>query len=97
MSEYLIRCVNMEYPYRHIVSASIQRLVGDHYGAAQVLTTAQVLAKMAQGDVFNTYSPSTDKVAEVHKDTCRIGACSFETIRSAADAVADNNLENLAC
>lgn len=97
MTEYLIRCAYTEHPHRHIVSVQAQRLVGDHYEAVITLTVGQVLAKMVEGETFNTYSPSTDQVAGVRKDACGVGSCRFETIRSTPDAVADNNLDNLAC
>jgi hypothetical protein len=40
---------------------------------------------------FYTYSPSTGKTATVHTMNC----CGLRTLRSAADAVRDNNLDNL--
>jgi len=40
---------------------------------------------------FYTYSPSTGKTADVHTLDC----CGLHTLRSAADAVQDNNLDNL--
>jgi len=45
------------------------------------------------GDTFHTVSPSTGRRAEVEKWQCR--ACHYLTLRSTADAVADNNLDNL--
>lgn len=41
---------------------------------------------------FYTYSPSTGMTADVHTLDCCGG---LHTLRSAADAVADNNLDNL--
>jgi hypothetical protein len=58
---------------------------------------AAIISKLESGDVFNTYSPSTDKCADVHKYTCAVKGCEVETLRSAADAVTDNNLDNLTC
>lgn len=52
---------------------------------------------MTDGDRFETYSPSTDKVAAVHKDTCTEDGCTVETIRSDPDAAMDNNLDNMPC
>ena len=90
MTEYLIRCVNTQNPHSHIISAQVQKLVGDKYETRTTMTVGTIRSKLTAGDRFNTYSPSTDKTAEVRKYTCGDGACEVETIRSAADAVADN-------
>jgi hypothetical protein len=88
-----IVCVRTEHPHRHILSVG----VGDSTGTA--MTTMSVSAVRGQidaGDVFETYSPSTGKIAQVKKDTCGKSGCPVLTIRSTADAVSDNNLDNLA-
>lgn len=60
------------------------------------MTVTTVRSKIDNGDTFETYSPSTGKTAEVKNDTCGKGdACPVLTIRSKADAVTDNNLDNL--
>jgi hypothetical protein len=98
MAEYLIRCVNTEHPHRHIVSAEIQRLKGTEYGDRELVTLSTILSMMDAGHVFNTYSPALDRMAEVHGAECKVDdVCDFETIRSDADAVTDNNLDNLIC
>jgi hypothetical protein len=97
MAEYLIRCVNTEHPHSHIISAEVQELLGDKYGDPKTFPVATIRSKLTDGDRFNTYSPSTDKVADVHKDTCDIDGCEVKTIRSDPDAIADNNLDNLIC
>jgi hypothetical protein len=56
-----------------------------------------VITRLADGDTFNTHSPSTDKVADVHKYVCEVQGCTVDTLRSAPDAVSDNNLDNLIC
>jgi hypothetical protein len=55
-------------------------------------TVTQVRANLSNGVVYYTVSPSTGKVALVHTFDCR---CGVKTIRSAPDAVRDNNLDNL--
>jgi hypothetical protein len=97
MAEYLIRCVNIQGPHDHILSAQVQKQAGDHYEDRTTLTVATIRSKLTSGDRFETHSPSTQKIAAVHKDTCSVGDCKVETIRSAADAVADNNLDNMIC
>lgn len=54
---------------------------------------SQLLAAMDQGDAFYTYGESSQKTALVHKYVCPW--CSRTHIRSAPDAVPDNNLDNL--
>ncbi len=54
-----------------------------------------VRAAIDAGDSFETYSPTTGKIAKVKKDTCGKSGCAVLTIRSAADSVKDNNLDNL--
>ena len=56
-------------------------------------TLDQVLNAMDRGDLFYTQSPSTGKTAWVQKYTCT--PCRRTYIRSAPDAVHDNNLDNL--
>jgi hypothetical protein len=91
-SPYQIVCVNTEHPHRHIThvgtGASRDR-------ASRRWTVAEVRTALRDGDVFYTYSPSTGKTALVRADDCHVAGCVVKTIRSAADAVADNNLDNL--
>jgi hypothetical protein len=94
MSKYRIVCVKTEHPHRHIVSVG----VGDNPRVpAARYTVATVRSMIDKGDAFYTESPSTRKTANVKKDTCGKGspACPVLTIRSHADAVTDNNLDNL--
>ena len=56
-------------------------------------TLAEVLAAIDRGDVFYTVGPTSEKVAIVQKFPCP--ACHHTTIRSAPDAVYDNNLDSL--
>jgi hypothetical protein len=98
MAEYLIRCVTTADRHSHILSARVQKQVGDHYEEEpETLTVASIISMMADGDRFETYSPSTDKVAAVHRETCAEDGCQVETIRSDPDAAMDNNLDNMPC
>jgi hypothetical protein len=73
----------------HIIAVGI----GDNPGnASSRETVTTVRANLASGQVYYTYSPSTAKVALVYAYNC---ACGVKTIRSAPDAVYDNNLDNL--
>jgi hypothetical protein len=92
MATYRIVCVDTEYPHRHILAVG----TGDDPDAASARwTTAQVRSALADGDRFFTVSPSTEARAEVRRDDCPEPGCTFKTIRSDADAVTDNNLDNL--
>lgn len=55
-------------------------------------TVTQVRTNLANGDVYYTVSPSTNAVALVYAYDC---SCGVRTIRSASDAVTDNNLDYL--
>ena len=93
MSTNQIVCANTEHPHRHITSVGIG---GKASAPATRLTVTQVRAAIDKGDTFYTVSPSTGKIALVLKDTCtKGGGCGYRTIRSVADAVTDNNLDNL--
>jgi hypothetical protein len=68
--------------HRHIVAVEFN---------AQIRTTNEVYVLIRQGNEFYTVSPSTGKRAAVHAWHC----CGLYTLRSDADAVWDNNLDNL--
>lgn len=92
MGTHLITCVKTEFPHRHILSVGI----GDNGGNSQrFLSVDAVRSQIDDGETFETLSPSTGKRAGVKKDTCKIDGCAVNTIRSHADAVKDNNLDNL--
>jgi hypothetical protein len=58
-------CVKTEHPHRHIVSVG----VGDSKGTAMIIMSVDsVRRNIDAGDVFETYSPSTGKIARVKKD-----------------------------
>ena len=69
--------------HHHIIAVQISNI--------QVLTVENVYAWMNRGDDFYTWSPSTHKRAAVEPWHC----CGLDTLRSSADAVTDNNLDNL--
>jgi hypothetical protein len=60
------------------------------------MTVGEVRSAIAAGDVFYTVGPTSGKVAIVRNDICKAYGCTVQTIRSGADAVPDNNLDNLA-
>jgi Protein of unknown function (DUF3892) len=89
MSEYQVTCVIKE-PYTdnhgHIVS------IGIRVGTEQkTLTTHEARLLLGVGHRLYTVSPSTGATAEVEGYRCH----GVNTLRSTADAVRDNNLDNL--
>jgi len=86
MSEYLITCVRKSARttagHQHIVSVGI--------GAGR-FTVAQIYGYMDQGHTFRTASPSSGREAAVAKYHC----CGLDTLRSHADKLWDDNLDNL--
>ena len=93
MTTYRIICVKTQHPHRHIVSVGVEGTPATI--PVQMMTMATVRYRIDNGDTFETYSPSMRKTARVWKDTCKEPGCTFNVIRSDADAVADNNLDNL--
>ena len=95
MAQHRIVCTTQEPIYRptthaHIVSVG----TGTSSNRADTeWTLSEVLNAMANGHVFYTVSPSTSKVALVRAVACE--RCRHTIIRSSADAVTDNNLDNL--
>lgn len=92
---YRIVCTEQEPVWNdphhaHIVAVG----VGTEPSAANARwTVGEVLAAMKRGDTFYTKGIYSGRVAEVHPYQCQ--RCSRPSIRSAADAVSDNNLDNL--
>jgi hypothetical protein len=86
MSTYRIKCVtkNAAAGHEHIIGVGVA-------GESKPLTVTEVYARMHQADIFYTVSPSSGSIAVVHRDEC----CGIATLRSGADAVLDNNLDNL--
>ena len=74
----------------HIVAVG----VGDDVDTAvRRWTLGEVLAAMDLADIFYTKGKASDRVALVQKYTCT--QCGRAHIRSAADAVTDNDLDSL--
>ena len=91
--DHRIVCVNTEHPHRHITQVGTGH---NEWAWTRVWTVGEVRQALALGDRFYTVSPSTGKAAWVRADDCRVGGCLVRTIRSAPDAIADNNLDNMA-
>lgn len=60
---------------------------------SRLWTVEEVIAAISRGDEFYTLSPSTGKEARIVIVACEV--CGRQIIRSSADAVTDNNLDNL--
>lgn len=83
MATYRITCATKVHEHRHITT------IGD---SSARWTVVQARTAIARGDVFYTVSPSTGKQARVRAYDC---PCGVKSLRSAPDAVKDNNLDNL--
>jgi hypothetical protein len=92
MATYQVVCVNTEHPHRHITHVGLGSSPQQYTSR---LTVAQVRSMIREGHRFITYSPSTGKTAEVRPDDCKYAGCTIKTIRTTADAIADNNLDNM--
>jgi hypothetical protein len=88
MAEYQIVCVDRIGEHGHITHVGIQGLPG-------VWTVAQVRGCIDRGNSFYTVSPSTRAVGGVEPYDLLYLAQTIETIRSAGDAIDDNNLDNM--
>ena len=95
MGTHKIVCTEQEPFYQPTTHAHIVAVgIGTDPAKAQTrLTLEQVIAAMDRGETFYTVSPSTAKIALVEKFHC--ASCRKTHIRSKADAVIDNNLDNL--
>lgn len=89
MADYRITCVTES---RNAGHDGHIRIVGS--GTTR-WTVTEARAAIDAGHTFHTISPSTGKRAEVRKWTCTHSSCDYKTLKSAADAVTDNNLDNL--
>lgn len=95
MAQYRIVCTEQE-PYGHSPSSARIVAVGVSDGAqiaAARWTVEQVIEAMDRGHVFYTRGEQSGKIALVEKYWC--SRCVRYHIRSAADAVYDNNLDSL--
>ena len=92
MADYWIVCVNTEHPHRHITHVGTGTSTSTY---TKRWTVEEARIALARGDTFHTISPSTSRRAGVYADTCHYPNCEVKTLRSAADAITDNNLDNL--
>jgi hypothetical protein len=88
MAEYQIVCVDRVAGHGHITHVGIQGLPG-------VWTVTQVRGCIGRGNSFYTVSPTTRAVAGVEPYDLLQLSQTIETIRSAGDAVDDNNLDSI--
>jgi hypothetical protein len=88
MAEYQIVCVDRVEGHGHITHVGIQGLPG-------VWTIAQVRGCIARGNSFYTVSPTTRTIAGVEPYDLVQLSQTIESIRSARDAIDDNNLDNM--
>jgi hypothetical protein len=92
MASYRIVCVDTERPHRHIEQVGTADYLEQ---PVRLWTVTDVRAALVRGDTFHTESLSTGTRAEVHEDMCAADRCAAWTLRSAPDAMADNNLDNM--
>ena len=77
-------------PHAHIVAVGIGSEPGR---ATERMTLAEVISALDKGTVFYTQGDRSGKIALVHKAWCP--QCRHSIIKSAPDAVTDNNLDSL--
>jgi hypothetical protein len=91
MAEYEIVCVERLESHEHITHVG----TGSDDRAERRWSVEAVRNAIEDGDTFYTVSPSTDHTAEVEPYDVRVDGRIVGTIRSTADAIPDNNLDNL--
>jgi hypothetical protein len=94
MTQYRIICTRQEsfdtpHVHPHVVIVGTEKLAG----YSKLWTITQVYNAMDQGHTFHTLGDKSQKSAAVQKYKCP--HCDESTLRSAPDAVPDNNLDNL--
>jgi Protein of unknown function (DUF3892) len=92
VASYRILCVDTEHAHRHVTKVCTGKKA-DRY--SRTWTVEEVRDALEAGDRFYTLSPTTGKEADVTAEDCSVDGCPAETIRSKADAIMDNNLENM--
>ncbi|MGH3257119.1 MAG: DUF3892 domain-containing protein [Streptosporangiaceae bacterium] len=89
MNAYQITCVTMSpltgSGHHHIIGVGIAAV-------GQTISVPEAYQLMNAGHRLYTVSPSTGAIAGVRRYQC----CGIDTLISHADAVRDNNLDNLA-
>ncbi len=92
MTLYPVTCrmtIDTEHGHRHVDRVGTDT----DMGGTKLWTVAAVANALARGDRFYVESPATGATAMVSNYYCT--PCRTMTLRSAPDAVADNNVENL--
>ena len=95
MTAYRVICTNQEPAaqppqHAHIVAIGVETTADYYY---QRFSLSQVIQMMDNGDRFYTLGPRSRKTAWVEKYYCTY--CRQYHIKSAPDAVGDNNLDSL--
>jgi hypothetical protein len=93
MASHRIVCVKTEHPHRHVTKVGTGITAERH---TRTWTIKEVREALQDGEEFYTVGHGTGVEAYVEADTCNIGGCTIMTIRTEAEAAAENNLENLA-
>ncbi len=91
MTGHRIVCVETRFPHHHITHVGIGPGPGH---AAEHLDVLAVRAALARGERFYT-EDAFGSTAEVEPYDIDVGDGAIRTIRSAADATPQNNLDNL--
>lgn len=94
MADYQITCrvkSQPTHPYYH--SHIIRVGLGNDAGWNRIMTVSEVYIEIDAGNRFYTRSPSTGVIAVVHRYQCH--QCMTRSLQSGADAVRDNNLDDL--
>jgi hypothetical protein len=94
VAEYQIMCViKSTNPRSSSPDASHDHITDVGFGNGVTWTVKEVLDAIQTKDTFFTVSPTTHTRAEVGEYTCN--DCRLQTLRSHADGVWNNNLDNL--
>ena len=94
MAEHRIICTRQEAfdmprPHAHVIIVGTEKSAG----YSKLWTITEVYNAMDQGHTFYTHGETSGKDASVQK--CKCPHCQQNTLRSAPNAVTDNNLDNL--
>jgi hypothetical protein len=79
----------MPHVHSHVIIVGTEKQAG----FSKLWTITQVYNAIDQGETFVTYGEKSQKTAAVLKHICPL--CDEKTLRSAPEAAADNNLDNL--
>jgi hypothetical protein len=77
------------HAHAHVIIVGTEKSAG----YSKLWTITQVYNAMDQGDTFFTCGEKSKKTAAVQKHNCP--HCEVKTLRSAPEAIQDNNLDNL--